>query len=59
VDREKSEQLGKAFNASVYGMLGVPAVLLGGLAWLMARNVRARDRRAREARDRDSPPRDD
>jgi|SoiMethySBSTD1v2_1073268.scaffolds.fasta_scaffold250390_2 hypothetical protein len=44
--------MGRSFNASVYSMLGVPIVLLGGLAWLMARNIRARDRRDRD----DAPP---
>jgi hypothetical protein len=53
VDREKADRLGRAFNASVYGMLGVPAVLLGGLVWLVRRNVRAHARRDR-TRDGDS-----
>ena len=57
VDREKSERLGRAFNASVYGMLGVPALLLAGLVTVIVRNVRARDRREREnEQDPSSPP---
>jgi hypothetical protein len=44
-DQERSDRLGRAFNRSVYSMLGVPIVLVGGLAWVISRNARAMARR--------------
>ena len=40
-DQGLSQRLGRGFNASVYSMLGVPAVLLAGLVVLIRKNLRA------------------
>lgn len=53
MDREKNERTANAFKWSIYTMLGVPFVMLGGLISLVVVNVRARERQ------RDVPPAQD
>lgn len=59
-DPSRNNALGAAFNDSVYFMLAVPALLIGGLALVIALNVRARARHeaaiATSSSDAASPP---